>query len=142
MPRLSDRALVVHLFAPSTGPNSEQAHESLAGIWTACAERLAMTEAIPSSGVPAKPPDDNRRTLGPVAARCCPGPAIQQAMWVREHGVDCVSVALARPKPDALTWTQLRTAWAQATADIGIEALIVGVRMRHHARQHAARRIV
>jgi hypothetical protein len=126
--KLVDQSLVVHLFAPLTGPDRARARTQLEQVWQACARHLGITEAIPAVGVPADPPDHSRLGgpdgSGPVAVRRAQGPALRQAMWIHEHDVACVSIALAGATPTAATWAELHAEWSSATAGSTLDTMI------------------
>lgn len=127
-PNPGERSLVVHLFAPLTGPQAGEAVDQLRGLWCGCADSLEMGEAIPEVGVPADPPASWPGSFGgvvpvaePVAARGRRGDGLRQAMWVRDHDVACVSIAMSRP---GAGWAQLHRDWSDATAGLPMSALL------------------
>jgi hypothetical protein len=107
-----DHRLVVHVFAPRVGPDAEPAARQLAALWRYLHERLNLTEPVPRQPVGVDPPTQvESAATGALAV--CRHPTIegQEAMWVREHDVDCVSVCLVSAGAGA------GTGWAQMTKD-------------------------
>jgi nucleoside phosphorylase len=123
-----DQSLIVHLFAPLTGPNAAEAVGQLRRVWRGCVDGLGMTEDIPAVSVPADPPaiwptsaPGSLPAVEPVAARRRGGEGVWQAMWVRDHDVACVSVALSSP---GSRWAQLCMDWTEATGAVPMGALL------------------
>ncbi|MFB7943903.1 CATRA conflict system CASPASE/TPR repeat-associated protein [Kitasatospora phosalacinea] len=102
---LLDQQLVVHLYAPTDGPDAEAAHRGLADIWRGCRTAFGMTDPVPGTGLPhlfpAAPgpdPDPPRaREEFAVAAQERAGTDCQ-AVLRRHHDVWNLSVALS-PQP-------------------------------------------
>jgi hypothetical protein len=134
-PRVVKQELVVHLFAPLDGPRAGQAYEQLARMWTACQDRLEMTEAIPGFPAPALPAGLPGRS-GPerVLAAQLNSATGHQAIARVLHDVLNVSVGLAQPPAGraglaAPGWTDLARTWAEVgeglTAMLGEARLLL-----------------
>jgi hypothetical protein len=48
---ISNRELVVYLFAPIAGPGAEDAHLYLCRVWEGCRRELGMDQPIPATGL-------------------------------------------------------------------------------------------
>ena len=140
-PPVIDQEFVVHVFAPLDGPHTAQACQQVRDLWTACGERLRMTEPIAGLPAPVLPPADFGSSVadGIAAARESPA-GIRQAVLRREHDVLNLSAALAQPVPEGLGpppagqlarvqfarravqrrlgWTDFAQIWAQASRPV------------------------
>ncbi|MFE1318044.1 CATRA conflict system CASPASE/TPR repeat-associated protein [Kitasatospora phosalacinea] len=94
MTALLDQQLVVHLYAPTDGPDAEAARRGLADIWRGCRTAFGMTDPVPGTGLPHLLPADL------FAAEPLPAPP-QAPLRVREEfavaaqeraGTDCQAV--------------------------------------------------
>jgi hypothetical protein len=124
MPTLTDCSLVLHLFAPVTGPRRTQALDVLREVWRVCTETLDMREPVPAAGVPADPPPDRATGPGPVAARRRAGSGVFDVFWMREHDVECVSLAMSSPAGVESAWRELHAGWVAATAHLSTGSLL------------------
>lgn len=122
VPTLTDHRLVLHFFAPLTGPDSATAHGQLDEIWRACAEKLGMTALVdPNTPADPSPATPGGRARGTVAGRRAPGAALREAWWDETGDVTCLSVTLSR---DAPTWSELHDEWTAATPDLDPRSLL------------------
>jgi hypothetical protein len=118
-PRLAKQALAVYVFFPAVGPDREHAYVRLRGLWSACGDRLGMSEPIAALELPAElpaspvPAGDPR----PLAARKRPGPGICQALVLRTHDVVTLLVLQAPQPSSGMSWQQLDQLWSAVAAD-------------------------
>jgi hypothetical protein len=109
---LSSHQLIIHLFAPTDGPDAADAYGCLTKVWQGCAIVLGMDQPVAELDLPASLPPEPAQSTGPVAACERPGPGVFQAVLIREPEVACLSVALA---PDSGgDWRDLREMWHAA----------------------------
>jgi nucleoside phosphorylase len=126
-PTLAEQSVIVHLFAPLTGPDATDAHAQVRRLWRRCATELGMVDGIPAAGVPTDPSGPHARSstsslrAEPVAARQRAADGIRQAVWLHDNDVACVSVALSAP---GWSWDDLHTMWQAATDQIAMDTLL------------------
>jgi hypothetical protein len=118
---LTDHRLVLHFFAPLTGPDSVAAHRQLDEIWRACADKLGMTVQTPHTPADPPPAAPGGRERGTVAGRRAPGAALREAWWDETGDVTCLSVTLSR---DGAAWAELHDEWTAATPSLDPGALL------------------
>ncbi len=133
-----DQEFVVHLFAPLDGPQAQGGYRQLRQVWTACGDRLGISQPI--AGLPYTMPSPEE--LGPRAADSVLAikespTAVRQAVLRRAHDVLNLSVVLAQPVPEGrgarplgrlasirraqgsgerrLGWAEYSAMWAQAS---------------------------
>jgi hypothetical protein len=120
--KLTDHRLVLHLFAPLTGPDSATAHRQLDEVWRICEDRLGMTaEADPNTPTNPPPATADQRRRGTVAGRRTPGANLREAWWDETGDVACLSVTLSQ---DASAWNELHDEWAKATRALDLSPLL------------------
>ncbi|TMR07012.1 hypothetical protein ETD83_02410 [Actinomadura soli] len=121
----AERGLVVHLFARVDGPRATAAVQALREVWRACADALAMGEAVSRTGLPTAFPAEPLHSLpaGPVAAmrNRDEGGGARQALLTRDHEVWILSVSLDADPPEgtdqaegADAWRRLHGRWRSA----------------------------
>jgi hypothetical protein len=115
--------LVVHIFAPATGPNAATAYGYLRQVWSGCRGRLGMTMAVPNTEVGCDLPE----RISPLpateafAAIHRPGTGVFQAVLRREGDLLILSAVLspaADPGPNpppAPGWAELDHQWQEIT---------------------------
>jgi len=122
-----DQQLVVHLFAPASGPEADAAYRGLRDLWLGCRQLFLMREAIPGTGLPHQLPDTRPElTSSPqylaeeetaLAAQERPD-ADCQAILRRHHDVLNLSVVLAGPEGASASasghswWRDLDSQWS------------------------------
>ncbi|MEW2117785.1 CATRA conflict system CASPASE/TPR repeat-associated protein [Streptomyces sp. NPDC005474] len=95
---LADQELVVHVFAPSDGPQSKVAYRQILAIWDQCRNILGMVDEIPNTGLPTRlPPGSDALKPGRPAAAIEDRAADLQAIVRREHDVVNLSMVFAAP---------------------------------------------
>jgi hypothetical protein len=139
---ISNRELVVHLFAPIAGPGAEDAYRYLCRVWEGCRRELGMDQPIPATECAATPPGGaavaQAGSSATLAACRRPGPGVFQAVLRRHHDVVCLAAALAPPAARGTTagggtsWAELDRRWSQ-TAGPAPQALVGAARL-HLAR--------
>ncbi|WP_229402360.1 CATRA conflict system CASPASE/TPR repeat-associated protein [Micromonospora okii] len=125
----ADQSLVLHLFAPRTGPDRAAARDELLRLWAACGTALGMTESISGTGLPVEPPPAEpppaepagATAEGAVAARRHRTYRLWQAVWIDDHDVSVVSVALGATGSPAADWRELHARWSDAVAGLSPE---------------------
>jgi hypothetical protein len=131
---LTGRELVLHLFAPLDGPGAPAAADHLMALWRRCQRDLGMNDEILALGLPADLPD-NWPGLGPeqehaegdrVAIAACTrrGPGVFQAVLRRHHDVAGLSVVLAPPAEDDVSWAGLDELWSRAAGELRATGLL------------------
>ncbi len=117
-----DQQLVIHLFAPTVGPQSETAYDALRKLWLGCRQFFLMREPLPHGDLPHQMPPRCQDLPGSaktgaeavLAAQERPD-ADCQAFLRRHHDVLNLSVVLATapgapaPAPGPATWQDLYT---------------------------------
>lgn len=110
-PTLIDQELVVHVFAPTDGPNAVRAEGEIRQIWQRCHDVLGMTAPIANTHLPSLLPRQLDRSGEPVAA--CEHPEGEyQAIMRRVQDVMNISVVLAGPSG----WARLDRQWRDLAA--------------------------
>ncbi|GAB3855970.1 CATRA conflict system CASPASE/TPR repeat-associated protein [Dactylosporangium cerinum] len=107
---LVEPEFVVHLFAPTDGPDAGAALAGVRALWENCRDQLGMTQPIVEVRLPADLPAD--LADGPDGALAgLQDPAVQfQAIARREHDVLNVSFAIAAPGAVPRSRTRLGSA--------------------------------
>ena len=120
-----DQQLVIHLFAPAVGPQSETAYAALRQLWLGCRQFFLMRDPLPHGDLPHQIPlryqdlpgmaETGEEAL--LAAQERPD-ADCQAFLRRQHDVINLSVVLAAPPgasapaPGHSSWQDLDTQWS------------------------------
>jgi hypothetical protein len=94
---LIDQQYLVHVYAPTDGPQAEPALRGLREIWRGCRMVFGMTEPVPGTGLPQVPAWDPGLLAGRDGARAAQEHprADCQAVLRRQHDVLNLSLALA-----------------------------------------------
>ena len=123
---MHDHRLVVHVFAPGVGPDAELAARHHAELWRRLHDRLGLTEPVPEQPVGVDPSDGvDRMASGALAVCRHPTIAGREAMWVREHEVDCVSVCLVPDSADpGVGWTGMTQEIADLLTGIDLQPMM------------------
>lgn len=124
-PPALDQQLVIHLFAPAVGPQSETAYAALRQLWLGCRQFFLMRDPLPHGDLPHQIPllyqdlpgiaETGEEAL--LAAQERPD-ADCQAFLRRQHDVINLSVVLAAPPgasapaPGHSSWQDLDTQWS------------------------------
>lgn len=124
IPGLTGRELVVHLFAPLTGPDTGAAAEYLSDVWRRCQRTLGMCHEVAALGLPTVPPHGwSVRALGEpdcaVLAACArrDNTGVYQAVLRRHHDAANLAVVLAPPAEEEASWTGLDEMWSRAAGE-------------------------
>lgn len=103
--RIVDQQIVVHLFAPATGPRAEPAYAALRELWLGCRQLFLMREPIPGTGLSHQLPATYRELPGAAESGAEAALAAQerpdadcQAILRRHHDVLNLSLVLAQPE--------------------------------------------
>ncbi|MFI6294743.1 CATRA conflict system CASPASE/TPR repeat-associated protein [Nonomuraea sp. NPDC050790] len=111
--RILDQQLVIHLFAPTDGPDADAAFRALRDLWRGCQDLFGMHDAVDATGLPRSLPE-TLSALGGVEPEVAL--AVQerrdtecQAILRRHHDVLALSVMLAAPSPGG--WKDLDARW-------------------------------
>ncbi len=118
VPAVGDPELVIHLFAPTAGPDRDRAYRQLLRIWAACRDLMRMDRPLPSDKLdavvpleppPSPPPADETEVV--LAGQQRDSREVLQALLRRRHDVLCLSVVLTS-HPDVLgDWADLDRQW-------------------------------
>lgn len=134
LPPVLDQEFIVHLFAPLDGPLAKSARQQLRALWSACGQRLGLTDRVGSLPGPELP---FRFTASSdladiVAVRVSPS-WDRQAVLRRVHDVLNLSFAFGQPAPEGrrppttpgsrarrrLGWAEFATLWDQTNTVVG-----------------------
>jgi predicted nucleotide-binding protein len=130
-----DQQLVVHLFAPTDGPQAEQAYAALRDLWLGCRQFFLMRDPLPHGELPHQLPDHHqelpRGTAGSEEVTLAAQErrdADCQAFLRRHHDVLSLSVVLAAPpgappSPGHSWWQDLDSQWSSLSAGPAAEML-------------------
>jgi predicted nucleotide-binding protein len=132
-----DQQLVIHLFAPAVGPQSDAAYAALRQLWLGCRQFFLMRDPLPHGDLPHQMPPlyqdlPGRAETGEeaiLAAQERPD-ADCQAFLRRQYDVLNLSVVLASPPgapapaPGHSSWQDLDTQWSFLSD--GLTAGLVG----------------
>jgi nucleoside phosphorylase len=127
---LSEQELVIHLFAPETGPHAELAYQQLGMLWQRCRDRLGMSQPVAALGLPGDPPAElaglPKATPDRNVAALESGDRNTQVILRRSHDVLVLSVALAHPKDGrpGRSWPEYERQWAGAVDGIDLSVLL------------------
>ena len=120
-----DQQLVIHLFAPAVGPQSETAYAALRQLWLGCRQFFLMRDPLPHGDLPHQipllyqdlPPVAETGEEATLAAQERPD-ADCQAFLRRQHDVINLSVVLAAAPggsaaaPGRSAWQNLDAQWS------------------------------
>jgi predicted nucleotide-binding protein len=120
-----DQQLVVHLFAPTDGPQAQEAYRALRALWLGCRQLFLMPDPIPGAGLPHQLPVDYRDFPGTAETGAEAALAAQeradadcQAILRRHHDVLNLSLVLAPPQTMSAPatghswWQDLDSQWS------------------------------
>ena len=115
--------LVVHIFAPATGPHAAAAYGYLRQVWSGCRAGLGMTVAVPGTGLGPDLPEriSPLPATEALAAIQRPGAGVFQAVLRREGDLLILSAVLSPaadpgPVPEPVPgWAELDLAWQEIT---------------------------
>lgn len=148
-----DQQIVVHLFAPATGPRAKAAYAVLRELWLGCRQVFLMRDPIPGTGLSHQLPDACREFPSAAESGAEAALAAQerpdadcQAILRRHHEVLNLSLVLARPvgapPPGSGNswWQDLDSQWSSlsegVTPDLLSEARIYLARSAAPPGQH------
>lgn len=134
LPPVLDQEFVVHLFAPLEGPLAKPARQQLRELWSACGQRLGLTDQVANLPGPELPAGfaASSDLADIVAVRASPS-WDRQAVLRRVHDVLNLSLAFAQPAPEGrrpvpkaptvtdprtrrrLGWVEFAALWDQAS---------------------------
>ncbi|WP_125591890.1 CATRA conflict system CASPASE/TPR repeat-associated protein [Amycolatopsis balhimycina] len=130
-PELVEPELVVHAFAPLTGPSVAAAYDQLGRVWTRCRSLLGTTEPLPvpglPTGLPERPPEPGNAENA-VAGQENPG-GDRQAIVRRVQDVLVFSLVFTGP---GAGWRQAGRRWATLAA--GSTGDLLGTCLLHQAK--------
>ena len=121
----ADQQLIIHLFAPASGPHAEAAYAALRELWLGCRQFFLMREPIPGIGLPDRMPATYRELPGVAETGEEAALVAQertdadcQAIVRRHHDVLNLSIVLACPEGAAAPgsghswWQDLDSQWS------------------------------